>query len=307
MSDIILRSVSKCFDDIVAVDNLSFEVRSGSIFGLLGPNGAGKSTTMRMIANILIPDSGELSVLGKTPSINLKHQIGYLPEERGLYRQMKIRDQLQFFAKIKGVDKRLALSRIDEWLERFELMQWKNHAPSDMSKGTQRKMQFITAVIHDPQVLILDEPFAGLDPISTGVLKDAILDIKRRDKAIIFSTHQMEQVEQICDEICIINNSTKVLGGDIREIKRQYRRNTVVLEYEGPDEFLENLSGAITRFPHNVQIQMDDGADSQEILRRALATGSRINRFELKEPSLNEIFIEHVKRPDEGNNSNRPA
>ena len=242
----------------------------------------------------MAPDSGELSVLGKAPSIDLKRQIGYLPEERGLYRQMKIRDQLLFFAKVKGVDKKPALIRIEEWLERFELTQWKNHIPLDLSKGMQQKVQFITAVIHDPQVLILDEPFTGLDPISVSVLKEAILDIRQRNKAIIFSTHQMEQVEQLCDELCIINHATKVLEGTLREIKQHYRRNIVVVEYEGPGRFLEDLNGVVEHFPNYSQIQMNDGADEQEILRRALADGSRINRFELKEPSLNEIFIDHV-------------
>ena len=307
MSDVTLRNVTKHFDDFVAVQDLSFEVSAGSIFGLLGPNGAGKSTTMRMIANILAPDDGELIVLEKSPSIALKRQIGYLPEDRGLYRQMKIRDQLLFFAKIKGVDKKRALARIDMWLERFGLAAWKNHIPLDLSKGMQQKVQFITTVIHDPQVLILDEPFTGLDPVSVSQLKDVILDLRQRNKTIIFSTHQMEQVEQICDEICIINHAKKVLAGTIREVKQRYGRNIVELEYEGPQEFLHDFDGAVKHFPNQLQIKLGEGSDAQEILRRAMAAGGRVHRFELVEPSLNEIFIDFVQGDNERNPSNRVA
>lgn len=308
MNDIILKNVSKHFEDFVAVDNLSFQARSGSIFGLLGPNGAGKSTTMRMIANIFVPDSGELTIFGAPPTPKIQRRIGYLPEERGLYKDMKVKDQLIFFAKLKGMDRKDASVRIDEWLERFELTKWKNNKPQDLSKGMQQKVQFIAAAVHSPSVLILDEPFTGLDPISVSLLKDVILDLRRENKTIIFSTHQMEQVEQICDELCIINKSKKVLAGTLREVKQRYGRNIVVLDHEGRDGFLgTDLASDVKQYPNYMQIQLRDGVDSQEVLKRAMAAGSRINRFELKEPSLNEIFIQQVRGQHERDNGHNPA
>lgn len=308
MSHVVLKNVSKKFDDVVAVQDLSFEVKPGSIFGLLGPNGAGKTTTMRMITNIQVPDSGELLISGKSPSSELQRSIGYLPEERGLYRGMTVRDQLIFFAKIKGLSRPHARYWTDKWLARFELAGWGNRTPGELSKGMQQKIQFIAAVVHDPELLILDEPFTGLDPVNVNVLKEVILNRKRRGKTIIFSTHQMEQVEQICDEICLIDHATKVLGGSLREVKQSYGANTVLLAYNGGDGFLTNDLGCeVKQYPNYAEIKLGKGADAQEVLRRAMAAGASVNRFELVEPSLHDIFIETVKGRNGTDNSRNAA
>jgi ABC-2 type transport system ATP-binding protein len=301
MDIIELRGVTKRFDEFIAVRDLSFEVRQGTIFGLLGPNGAGKTTSIRMIVNITAPDEGEVLVMGRRVSPELQQRIGYLPEERGLYKKMTVNDQLVFFAALKGIDSREAARRVDEWLARLDLSEWKGKKPPDLSKGMQQKVQFIVTVIHDPDVLILDEPFSGLDPVSVNTLKEVILDLKKQGKTIIFSTHQMEQVEQMCDDICLINHATKVLGGGLKEVKGRFGRNTVILDYEGPDSFLTaDLVKRHNQFPNYSEILLQDGADAQEVLKRALAAGARVNRFELVEPSLNEIFIESVTGKSSG-------
>jgi ABC-2 type transport system ATP-binding protein len=295
MNVIELRNVTKRFDEFVAVRDLSLEVRQGTIFGLLGPNGAGKTTSIRMMVNITAPDEGDVLVMGKHVSPDLQPHIGYLPEERGLYKKMKVGEQLVFFANLKGINSTEAASRVDQWLARLEMSEWKNKKPTDLSKGMQQKIQFIVTVIHDPEVLILDEPFSGLDPVSVNVLKSVILDLKQRGKTIIFSTHQMEQVEQMCDDICLINHGTQVLSGGLREVKRRYGKNTVIIDYEGADSFLgDDLVKRHNRFANYSEILLNNGADAQEVLKRALAAGARVNRFELVEPSLNEIFIETV-------------
>lgn len=288
--------VTKRFDEFTAVSALSFGVKESSIFGLLGPNGAGKTTTIRMIVGIFAPDQGEVRVLGRRVTAELQQRIGYMPEERGLYKKMKVIDQLMFFAELKGVQPADAGRRIDKWLTRFELSDWKQKKPGDLSKGMQQKVQFIATILHEPELIILDEPFSGLDPVSVSVLKSVILDLKQQGKAIIFSTHQMEQVEQLCDDICLIDHSTKVLGGNLREVKRQFGKNTVLLDYEGDDSFLagNHLVRRVNRYPNYVEILLEDDAVPQEILERAIAGGARINRFELVEPSLNDIFIESV-------------
>jgi ABC-2 type transport system ATP-binding protein len=244
--------------------------------------------------------------MGKHLSSELQPHIGYLPEERGLYKKMKIGDQLLFFANLKGLNSTEASIRVDQWLERLELTDWKNKKPTDLSKGMQQKVQFIASVIHDPDVMILDEPFSGLDPVSVNLLKGVILDLKKRGKTVIFSTHQMEQVEQMCDDICLINHATRVLSGGLKEVKRRYGKNTVILDYEGPDSFLgDDLIKRHNRFPNYSEILLNEGADAQEVLRRALAAGARVNRFELVEPSLNEIFLESVTGKAAGGNGNQ--
>ncbi|MFP5262455.1 MAG: ABC transporter ATP-binding protein [Blastocatellia bacterium] len=301
MDIIELKGVTKRFDEFIAVRDLSFEVRRGTIFGLLGPNGAGKTTSIRMIVNITAPDEGEVLVMGRRVSPELQQRIGYLPEERGLYKKMTVNDQLIFFAALKGIDSREAARRVDDWLARLDLSEWKGKKPPDLSKGMQQKVQFIVTAIHDPDVLILDEPFSGLDPVSVNTLKEVILDLKKQGKTIIFSTHQMEQVEQMCDDICLINHATKVLGGGLKEVKGRFGRNTVILDYEGPDSFLTaDLVKRHNQFPNYSEILLQDGADAQEVLKRALAAGARVNRFELVEPSLNEIFIESVTGKSSG-------
>lgn len=306
MTIVRIDGVTKRFNDFVAVRDLSFSVSQGSVFGLLGPNGAGKTTTIRMITNIFAPDEGTIEIMGATPSQQLQQRIGYLPEERGLYRKMKVAEQLVFFANLKGVDRRDAEERISRWLSRLELSEWSLKKAEELSKGMQQKIQFIAAVIHEPELLILDEPFSGLDPVSVSLLKNIILELKEKGTTIIFSTHQMEQVEQMCDEICLIDRSTKVLGGNLREIKRSFGRNTVLLDFEGPDSFLAtDLVKQVNRYPTYSELLLRNGSDAQEILKGALDSGAKINRFELVEPSLNDIFIEQVTKAREETNANR--
>jgi ABC-2 type transport system ATP-binding protein len=300
MNVVELRGATKRFDEFVAVRDLSFEVRQGTVFGLLGPNGAGKTTSIRMIVNIFAPDSGDVLVFGQHVSNELQQRIGYLPEERGLYKKMKVGEQLVFFGSLKGLSRDVAEARADDWLKRMGLSDWKNKKAIELSKGMQQKVQFIATVLHDPDFLILDEPFSGLDPVSVDLLKQAILDLKQRGKSIIFSTHQMEQVEQMCDDICLINHATKVLGGSLREVKRRFGRNTVILDYEGANSFLtDDLVKRQSTFANYSELLLNEGADPQEVLRRAIAAGAQVNRFELVEPSLNEIFIDSVKGKDE--------
>jgi ABC-2 type transport system ATP-binding protein len=295
MSVVEVDAVTKRFDEFVAVNSMSFAVEPGSIFGLLGPNGAGKTTTIRMIVGIFAPDQGEVRVLGQHITPALQQRIGYMPEERGLYKKMKVGEQLLFFAQLKGLGGAEAARRVDRWLTRFDLSDWKNKKSSDLSKGMQQKVQFIATALHEPELLILDEPFSGLDPVSVGVLKAVMLDLKAQGKAIIFSTHQMEQVEQLCDDICLIDHSTKVLAGNLKEVKRRFGKNTVRLDYQGPDSFLNQpIVKKLNRYPNYVEIVLQEGADAQELLRSAIAAGATVNKFELVEPSLNEIFIESV-------------
>jgi ABC-2 type transport system ATP-binding protein len=297
MNVVELRNVTKRFDEFVAVNDLSFTVRQGTIFGFLGPNGAGKTTSIRMIVNITAPDEGEIKVLGEQVSPKIQQRIGYLPEERGLYKKMKVAEQLIFFACLKGVKTAEAAKRADEWLARMELSDWKNKTPVEMSKGMQQKVQVIATVLHDPDFLILDEPFSGLDPVSTELLKNVILDLKKQGKTIIFSTHQMQQVEQMCDDICLINRSKKVLGGSLKEVKRSFGRNTVKIDFEGEGAFLsDDLIKRQNRYANYSEVLLQDGVDAQLVLQRAVAAGVRINHFELVEPSLNDIFIESVKK-----------
>src|SRR5262245_16082074 len=290
-----LKDVTKQFGDFLAVKNLSFAVPQGSIFGFLGPNGAGKTTTIRMITNIVGPDSGEILWLGQKITSEFQKLIGYMPEDRGLYSKRRIGDQLIFFGRLKGLTKREAVRQVDEWLTRFELSGSKKMTAVELSKGMRQKVQFIAAVLHDPEVLILDEPFTGLDPISVSLLKEVILGLKLRGRTIIFSTHQMEQVEQICDEVCLINHGTKVLGGTLGEIKKRFKNNSALLGYSGNDSFLANeLFQQVNRHRDHIVIMLKDPSDAQEVLRQALSAGAVINRFEMVEPTLNDIFIKTI-------------
>src|SRR3954453_7922257 len=233
-----LDGVSKSFGEFTAVSELSLDVRAGRVYGLLGPNGAGKTTTIRMIVNITAPDSGTILLFGRRIDPSLQDRIGYLPEERGLYKKMRVADQLRFFAEIKDMRGKQVESKIDEWLPRGELLEWKNKRSMELSKGMQQKIEFITAVIHDPDLLILDEPFSRLDPVNVELLKEILLDLKRAGKTIIFSTHQMEVAEKICDDICLLNRSRKVLDGSLRQIKQGFGRNAVALRIEGDESLL---------------------------------------------------------------------
>ena len=291
-----LEGVSKSFGDFTAVKHLSLGVRAGRVFGLLGPNGAGKTTTIRMIVNITAPDSGSIHVFGQKIDSQIQDRIGYLPEERGLYRRMRIVDQLRFFAELKNVRGKMVGQKIDEWLARVKLSEWKNKRSMELSKGMQQKIQFVTSVIHDPDLLILDEPFSGLDPINVELLKEVVLDLKRAGKTIIFSTHQMEVAEKICDDICLLNRSQKVLEGSLREIKRSFGRNSVAVRCEGGDGVLDDpaLVSKLVRHADEAQALLAEGADAQVLLKRLIASGAVIGKFEMVEPSLNDIFITKV-------------
>lgn len=294
---LLLSGVTKRYDEFTAVNNLSFEVKSGRVFGFLGPNGAGKTTTIRMIVNITIPDQGSIKLFGQHINQELQDKIGYLPEERGLYKKMKISDQLRFFGALKNLSHKQIEDGIDYWIERVELKDWKDKKANELSKGMQQKIQFIAAVLHDPDVLILDEPFSGLDPINVKLLKEIILEQKARGKTIIFSTHQMETAEKLCDDICLINHSKKVLSGSLREVKKSFGQNAVALRAEGGNEVLsdENLVSKITEHSDEMEVLLKPDANHQELLQRLVASGAVITKFELIEPSLNDIFITKVQ------------
>jgi ABC-2 type transport system ATP-binding protein len=300
MSDapsLIVDHVTKRFGDFTAVDDLSLQVHRGRVFGLIGPNGAGKTTTIRMIVNITAPDSGAVKLFGQPMSSKLQDRIGYLPEERGLYKKMKVGEQLRFFAELKDVHGKDADERINKWLAKLQLTDWKNKRAKDLSKGMQQKVQFITAVVHDPDLLILDEPFSGLDPVNVELMKQTILEKKVEGKTIILSTHQMEIAEKLCDDVCMINRSHKVLDGKLREIRRSFSRNAVELQIKGGDEVLEDpaLVANIRESGDDLEVLLAPGADAQTLLKRLVASGAVINKFELAEPSLHDIFIAKVR------------
>ncbi|HEX8707556.1 MAG TPA: ABC transporter ATP-binding protein [Pyrinomonadaceae bacterium] len=291
-----LANVTKRFDEFTAVSNLSLRVRAGRIFGLIGPNGAGKTTTIRMIVNITAPDEGRIELFGQEMSAALQDLIGYLPEERGLYKKMKVADQLRFFGELKNIKGQKAEAAIDRWLERVKLTDWKNKKATELSKGMQQKIQFIAAVMHDPDLMILDEPFSGLDPVNQELLKEIVLELKAEGRTIIFSTHQMGLAEEVCDDICMINRSQKVLDGSLREVKSSFGRNAVALRVEGDDGVLNDpsLVAKVERHSDQVEALLADGASAQELLRRLVAAGANVSKFELVEPSLNDIFIAKV-------------
>ena len=296
-TSVILDKVTKKFGDFTAVDNLSLAVRPGRIYGLLGPNGAGKTTTIRMIVNITVPDSGEIKLFGQHITPELQDRIGYLPEERGLYKKMKIGEQLRFFAELKNVGGKESEQRIDKWLARLNLTEWKNKKSMELSKGMQQKAQFITAILHEPDLLILDEPFSGLDPVNVELLKEIVLDLKAAGRTIIFSTHQMELAEKICDDICLINRSRKILEGPLREIKQSFRQNSVALRIEGGDGVLDDrtLVSMLKPYSDEVEVLLAPGVSAQELLRRLVAAGASVSKFEMIEPRLHDIFIQKVR------------
>jgi ABC-2 type transport system ATP-binding protein len=290
---IALENVSKSYDSVTAVSGVNLRVRQGAVLGLLGPNGAGKTTTIRMVMNILVPDEGSILVLGLPVSDKTRDSIGYLPEERGLYPRMQVRSLIVFFAALHGLSEAEADRRAREWLDRFELGEWSEKKMNELSKGMQQKVQFIIAVLHRPPIVILDEPFSGLDPVNAATVKDIMLEMRDKGSTVILSTHRMEQVEKMCDSICLINHGRSVLDGDLRAIKRSYGKNTVDIEFTGPDGFLAHPAiAAVNRFATGVEAKLKPGADAQEVLKAAIQSGAQITRFELLEPSLNEIFIE---------------
>jgi ABC-2 type transport system ATP-binding protein len=296
---LVIDQVTKSFDKFRAVDNLSLKVFRGKIFGLIGPNGAGKTTTLRMIVNIFTPDTGQITLFGRPLDSVSQDRIGYLPEERGLYRKMRVDDQLHFLAELKGIRGRRASKAIDMWLTKVKLEAWKNRKVDELSKGMQQKVQFIAAVLHEPDLVILDEPFSGLDPVNVELLKDLVLEQKSSGRAIIFSTHLMEQAERICDDICLLNRSRKVLDGTVRAIKSSFAQNAIAVRGENVESLImqDGLVQASRKVGETLEVTLVEGSDPQEFLRRLVEAGARIERFELIEPSLHDIFIAKVNEP----------
>ena len=307
--DVTLRvtNVTKRFGDFTAVESLSFDVRSGRVFGFLGPNGAGKTTTIRMIVGITAPDEGSIEYCFedvdeasrprfRPMSAAMQDSIGYLPEERGLYKKMKIVDQLRYFAALKDVPRPVADKRIDQWLDRMGLAEWKNKKTTDLSKGMQQKIQFISTVLHDPDLLILDEPFSGLDPINVEFMIDVLAEFKAQHKTIIFSTHLMETAERLCNDILLINKSRKVIGGSLREVKESYGRNLIALRAVGGETVLadKTLVARVSEHSDEKEIELAEKADPQILLKKLIESGAVISKFEKVEPSLNDIFIEQI-------------
>ncbi len=297
-TDVTLRveNVTKRFGDFTAVDDLSFDVRAGRVFGFLGPNGAGKTTSIRMIVGITAPDTGKIELFGERMSAKLQDRIGYLPEERGLYKKMKIVDQLRYFAALKDVPSSVVDKRIDKWLERMNLSEWKNKKTTDLSKGMQQKIQFIATVLHDPDLLILDEPFSGLDPVNVEFMIDVLAEFKTQNKTIIFSTHLMETAERLCHDILLINRSKKVIGGSLRQVKESYGRNLIALRAVGGEAILADSSviKSVAEHSDEIRIELAENADPQALLKRLIDGGAVISKFEKVEPSLNDIFIDQI-------------
>jgi ABC-2 type transport system ATP-binding protein len=295
LKELTVQKVNKAFESVQAVKDLSFSVDKGKVFGLLGPNGAGKTTTIRMIMQILLPDSGTIEIFDEPLAPALTDRIGYMPEERGLYKKMKVIEAIAFFGEIKSMRRIQAVREAKRWLQKLDLSEWTEKKVEELSKGMQQKVQFICTVLHKPEMLILDEPFSGLDPVNVNALKDAMLEMKNEGTTIIFSTHQMEQVERLCDAICLIDKGEAVLNGPLTEVKAKFGRGRVHMRYEGDAAFLRNPAfvAGFDDYGKYVEIRPADGIPPQEILKQAVGEVT-VTHFEIAEPSLNEIFIHLV-------------
>jgi ABC-2 type transport system ATP-binding protein len=287
--------IVKAYDGMTAVDNISFSIPSGTIAGLLGPNGAGKTTTIRMLMRILLPDSGRITVFGESLDRVEKTRIGYLPEERGLYKKMKVADLLTFFGEVRRMGRKNARAEALRWLERVELLDCAEKKVEELSKGMQQKVQFIATVLHEPDLLILDEPFAGLDPVNTNLLKDIILEYHHKGHTVIFSTHMMDQVEKLCDNICLIDKGRIILSGTLEAVKGDYGLDGVTLKFEGDGSFLAQLDAVASYndYGNEVFLRLNPGADATAVLDAARAR-LVVKKFEVAAPSIHDIFIEKV-------------
>jgi ABC-2 type transport system ATP-binding protein len=299
MAHLSVENVTKRYGDTVAVDDISFEAQPGRILGLLGPNGAGKTSTIRMITYIMVPDAGTVRYEGQTVGPWSQQRMGYLPEERGLYDRLRVKEQLVYLGTLKGLTKAEAADRADYWLDRFDATDWADMKTEELSKGMTQKIQFIATLLHDPSLLIFDEPFSGLDPINADLLRDIILELRRDDRTILFASHRMEQVEQLCDDICLMAQGDVVLQGPLRDVKEQFGKNTLVLEFDGDDTFIDELeaSGQVrvnTRSAHRAELSLADGTDARSVLDLALDRTEEVYRYERVAPPLNEIFVEVV-------------
>jgi len=290
-----LRDLKKSFGDFQAVDGVSLDVPRGHIFGLIGPNGAGKTTTIRMIMDIIRPDSGEITLLGQSAREGIRHKIGYLPEERGLYRKMKVIEMLEFLGSIKGASPADARASAGTWMERLSIGDWRDKKVEELSKGMQQKIQFIVAAMGEPELLILDEPFSGMDPVNQDLFKDVILEQNRKGATILFSTHQMDTAERLCRAIALINKGAVVLSGALSELKNRFGKSSVVIEFEGDGSFLSTSPGVARADVSGeyAEVRLAPGADAQALLR-ASVDRLKIRRFEVVAPTLHNIFIEQV-------------
>jgi ABC-2 type transport system ATP-binding protein len=291
-----LAEVRKSYGDFRAVDGLSISVPGGAIFGLLGPNGAGKTTTIRMIMDIIAPDSGEVRFFGRPRTAEDLRRVGYLPEERGLYRKMSVRDQLVFLGRLRGLSRQQALASTAEWLERVQLAEWADSKVEELSKGMQQKIQLAGTVLHEPEILILDEPFSGLDPINQGLFKDLLADYQRGGRTVIFSTHIMEQAEKLCDRICLISKGNAILSGRLDEVKQRYGGNAYRLEAEGELDRVAQVEGVASTVVQDGSVKMllEPGVEGGAVLHD-LVEFLTVSEFHSEEPSLEEIFIRSVQ------------
>jgi ABC-2 type transport system ATP-binding protein len=289
-----LAGVTKAYESKIAVRDLSLSIEAGQMFGLLGPNGAGKTSSIRMMMGITMPDSGTVKLFDKPFERSTLERVGYLPEERGLYKKMKVLEQLVFFGQLHGLTASDAEKRATSWAKRLEIDEALPKKTEELSKGMQQKIQFIGSLLHDPGLIVMDEPFSGLDPVNAKLLEQTLLELKDEGRAIVFSTHRMDQVEKLCDSICLINKGQAVLAGRVREIKSRYERNHIIVEFEGSAEFLSSSEIAEAQnFSGHAEIKLKPQGDAQKLLREASAQ-AKIFRFEMVEPSLEEIFIQTV-------------
>ena len=296
MSIVRLHHIRKVYDTKVAVEGLSLAIEPGTMFGLLGPNGSGKTSTIRMMIGMTIPDSGSVELFGKPFSRDSLHRIGYLPEERGLYKKMKVLEQLVFLGQLHGLHESTARQRALAWCQRLQIAEAIEKKTEELSKGMQQKIQFIAALLHEPELIIMDEPFSGLDPVNATLLQDTLLDLRREGKAILFSTHRMDQVEKLCDGIAIIYQGKLVLEGTVREVKGRYPRNRVQVVFSGNDRFLRHPAVMEAKnYAGIAELTIESFEQAQAVLAEAVKSGTQITRFEVIEPTLEEIFIEAVK------------
>lgn len=294
---LVVENLRKEYKNIVAVDNISFKVEEGRIFGILGPNGAGKTTTLRAVLNIIRPTSGKITFNNKPITNEFLNTIGYLPEERGLYKRSKVTDVILYFAGLKKMPRNKALSEAKSWLKKLEIEQYADKKIEELSKGNQQKVQFIVSVVHDPDLLILDEPFTGFDPINQTLIKETILSFVTAGKIIILSTHQMETVEKLCSDILLINKGVELYLGSLANLKKNFGTNTVKIEFDGDAEFISSLNGVqnVDRYRNYAEVQLKDNIDPSEFLKM-IVNKIKIKSFSVLEPTLNKIFIDVINQ-----------
>lgn len=301
MALLTINHVTKRYGQVVAVNDVAFEAQPGRILGLLGPNGAGKTSTIRMITYITVPDEGQVLFEGKPVGPWSQEQMGYLPEERGLYKKLKVSEQLLYLAELKGLTRSDAREKIRYWLDRFDALDWGEKKTEELSKGMQQKIQFIATILPEPRLVILDEPFSGLDPINSDLLRDIILEMKEAGRTILFASHRMEQVEQLCDDICLISKGEIVVKGALRDVKRQFGKDAVLMEFDGDASFLDTLEAdgiarVTNRSHHRAELRLINGTTGRQVLETALQHVDDIQRFQVMEPPLSDIFVDVVTR-----------